>query len=191
MPRTELTRAALLLLLWLASAAVQAHGLDVIAQHSEGQVSGLALYSDGTPAAAIYVALVASEDASRVLAQSKTGEDGRFTFAAREDGGMRVIAEGEEGHRAQALVSEVPAVIKACCCCVRISLAWSSICGGETCWAASAIWSACSASGRCGAAVNLVERTDAYRRRGAQSAGAGQLRGVVGGRYRTGCAPSG
>ena len=43
MPRTELTRAALLLLLWLASAAVQAHGLDVIAQHSEGQVSGLAL----------------------------------------------------------------------------------------------------------------------------------------------------
>ncbi|RGP54172.1 carboxypeptidase regulatory-like domain-containing protein [Pseudomonas abyssi] len=108
MPRTELTRAALLLLLWLASAAVQAHGLDVIAQHSEGQVSGLALYSDGTPAAAIYVALVASEDASRVLAQSKTGEDGRFTFAAREDGGMRVIAEGEEGHRAQALVSEVP-----------------------------------------------------------------------------------
>ena len=54
------------------------------------------------------MALVASEDASRVLAQSKTGEDGRFTFAAREDGGMRVIAEGEEGHRAQALVSEVP-----------------------------------------------------------------------------------
>ncbi|WP_425056579.1 hypothetical protein [Pseudomonas abyssi] len=108
MPRTELTRATLLLL-WLASAAVQAHGLDVIAQHSEGQVSGLALYSDGTPAATIYVALVASEDASRVLAQSKTGEDGRFTFAAREDGGMRVIAEGEEGHRAQALVSDLPA----------------------------------------------------------------------------------
>ena len=108
MRRIELKRATLLLLLWLLATAAQAHGLDVIAQHSEGQVSGLALYSDGTPAAAIYVALVASEDASRVLAHSKTGEDGRFTFAAREGGGMRVIAEGEEGHRAQALVSDLP-----------------------------------------------------------------------------------
>ncbi|HCL40783.1 MAG TPA: hypothetical protein DHW73_05340, partial [Pseudomonas sp.] len=108
MRRIELQLAALLAL-WLSAFAVQAHGLDVIAQHSNDQVSGLALYTDGTPAQAIYVALVAAEDATQVLDESKTDGEGRFVFAARADGGMRVIVEGEEGHRAQALVSDLPA----------------------------------------------------------------------------------
>ncbi|WVM89839.1 hypothetical protein UMZ34_05405 [Halopseudomonas pachastrellae] len=133
MRRIELQLAALLAL-WLSAFAVQAHGLDVIAQHSDGQVSGLALYTDGTPAQAIYVALVAAEDATQVLDESKTDGEGRFVFAARAGGGMRVIVEGEEGHRAQAagqrLAGQRKAVMRPCCCCARISPACSSICGG-------------------------------------------------------------
>ena len=108
MRRIELQLIALLAF-WLSAFAVQAHGLDVIAQRSDDQVSGLALYTDGTPAQAIYVALVPAEDATQVLEEGKTDGEGRFVFAARADGGMRVIVEGEEGHRAQALVSDLPA----------------------------------------------------------------------------------
>ena len=84
MRRIEL-RIAALLALWLSAFAVQAHGLDVIAQHSDGQVSGLALYTDGTPAQAIYVALVAAEDATQVLDESKTGGSNATLWLLRED----------------------------------------------------------------------------------------------------------
>lgn len=97
-----------LLGLGLLALGAQAHGLDVMAQQSDSRVSGLALYSDGSAAQGLFVELRLADDAEQSLAESKTDAEGRFSFPVTAEGLLRVMVEGEEGHRAQALVSRLP-----------------------------------------------------------------------------------
>lgn len=97
-----------LLVAGLIALGAQAHGLDVMAQQSGQSVSGLALYSDGSAAQGLYVELRLADDAEQSLAEGKTDAEGRFSFPVTTPGLLRVMVEGEEGHRAQALVSRLP-----------------------------------------------------------------------------------
>lgn len=97
-----------LILLWLLAPAALAHGLDVIAQRSGDEISGIATYTNQTPAAGLFIEAVDAGNASISLAEGQTSSDGRFRLHVQGDGPLRVIVEGEEGHRAQALVSVLP-----------------------------------------------------------------------------------
>lgn len=97
-----------LLGLGLLALGAQAHGLDVMAQQSDSRVSGLALYSDGSAAQGLFVELRLADDGEQSLAEGKTDAEGRFSFPVTAEGLLRVMVEGEEGHRAQALVSRLP-----------------------------------------------------------------------------------
>ncbi|NMG65080.1 carboxypeptidase regulatory-like domain-containing protein [Azoarcus indigens] len=97
------TAAALLL-----ATAAQAHGLAVVAQHEADAVTGLARYTDQTPAAGIYVA-VTPENSDTPLAEGTTGADGRFRLPVPPGGPYWAVVEGEEGHRAETLAVQLPA----------------------------------------------------------------------------------
>ncbi len=88
----------------------RAHGLDVVAQRAGAEVTGLARYSDQTPAANVAVEVFGTRASSAVpLATGMTDGEGRFRLAVTtDDPALRVVVEGEEGHRAEAPAVAVP-----------------------------------------------------------------------------------
>lgn len=94
----------------LATAGVQAHGLTLTAQGEGAYVTGQALYSDRTPATGIFVS-VSLEDGGKPVAEGATGADGRFRLAAPAGQRLRVVAEGEEGHRTETIAEPIAVAI--------------------------------------------------------------------------------
>jgi len=109
MPMNDRCRLLAGLLLLAGSPFLHAHGLDVLAQRSGERLTGIALYSDRTPAAGIFVEALDADGRSSSLAEGKTDTAGRFELQVPAVSRIRVVAEGEEGHRATALASDVPA----------------------------------------------------------------------------------
>ncbi|WP_093288899.1 carboxypeptidase-like regulatory domain-containing protein [Solimonas aquatica] len=96
---------ALLLSLAFASAA-QAHALRLNAEATGEGVSGLAHYSDGSPARSELV--YAYDQAAQQVARVRTDSDGRFLLPLTRAGRYRIVVEGEEGHRAELQLSYAP-----------------------------------------------------------------------------------
>ncbi|MFC4252991.1 carboxypeptidase regulatory-like domain-containing protein [Sinimarinibacterium flocculans] len=83
-----------------------AHGLRVVAAPQADGIAGRAFYSDETPATGETVLLFDAGGAR--LATTQTVDDGRFVFALSRHGEYLVVAEGEEGHRAETRVRVGP-----------------------------------------------------------------------------------
>lgn len=92
----------------LAAVAADAHGLVLTAQGEGTHVSGQVRYSDNTPAVGIFVEARAPEGGSPPLAEGSTDAEGRFRLPAPATRPLKVIAEGEEGHRAEVIAQPVP-----------------------------------------------------------------------------------
>lgn len=86
----------------LLASAAWAHGLRVTAAPTAEGIAGRSFYSDETAAAGERVSL--ADRQRQELAVVQTDADGRFAFAVAEEGDYWVIAEGEEGHRAEVAV---------------------------------------------------------------------------------------
>ncbi|MFT3803354.1 MAG: hypothetical protein QM766_19345 [Burkholderiaceae bacterium] len=101
---------ALALALGGGTGLASAHGLDVVAQRAGAEVTGLARYSDQTPAGNVAVEVFPAQDAGAApLVTGMTDGEGRFRLAVPAgDRSLRVVVEGEEGHRAEALAADVP-----------------------------------------------------------------------------------
>lgn len=89
--------------LLLAGAAV-AHGLRLTLLADGDAVRGQAFYGDGAPARGERVTLFAAPDGMVALAQAATDADGRFRLPTEPGKSYRVVVEGDEGHRAEAVV---------------------------------------------------------------------------------------
>lgn len=113
MMRARSASAAWLLALALSAGAAPAaaHGLAVTAQREGDAVSGQARYSSLEPAAGLYVELRRDDQPGdgATLATGLTAADGRFRLPAPAGLQLRVIVEGEEGHRAETTVAALAA----------------------------------------------------------------------------------
>lgn len=97
----------ILVLALIASPAVHAHGMRISVTPAQDGVAGRVWYSDETPGAGNAVSLV--DAAGRELASTLSDAEGRFAFSAVAAGDYAVVAEGEEGHRAEARIAYAPA----------------------------------------------------------------------------------
>lgn len=88
-------------------ALAAAHGLVLTAQGEGGFVAGQVRYTDQTPAAGIYVSASLAGAEGKTVAEGSSGEDGRFRLAAPAGQRLRVVAEGEEGHRSEVIAEPV------------------------------------------------------------------------------------
>lgn len=96
----------LLLLLWLGVAgSVQAHGLRVHAQLEGNAVHGRAWYSDDSPAVGERASLHRPEPDSMELAVTRTDAQGRFVLPAPPEAALRLVVEGDEGHREELMLA--------------------------------------------------------------------------------------
>ena len=88
---------------WLCAPSALAHSLHVFAQYDGHTVSGKAYYSDMTPAAETYM--------DSPLLEGKTDRDGLFAYPINTtaEGAIKVVIEGEEGHRASIVANRVSA----------------------------------------------------------------------------------
>ena len=102
-------RATVLALLALAcSTAAFAHGLRLHLQADGTTVRGQAFYADGSPAAGTRVAFLGPQEPALELGSAVTDAQGRFAANLAAAGVVRVVVEGEEGHRAEGSVTLVP-----------------------------------------------------------------------------------
>ena len=85
---------------WLCAPSALAHSLHVFAQYDGRTVSGKAYYSDMTQA---------GQDSP--LLEGKTDRDGQFAYPINTttEGAIKVVIEGEEGHRASIVANRVSA----------------------------------------------------------------------------------
>lgn len=83
--------------------ATFAHSLHIVAQYDGQMISGKAYYSDMTPAAQTYVAAY-HEGEDNPAIEGQTNEQGYFQLAIDTKQKLKVIVEGEEGHRAGTIV---------------------------------------------------------------------------------------
>lgn len=88
-------------------ALAAAHALVLTAQGEGGHVAGEVHYTDGTPAAGIYVSASIAVDDGKLVAEGSSGADGRFLLTAPAGQRLRVVAEGEEGHRSEVIAEPV------------------------------------------------------------------------------------
>ena len=93
---------------WLCAPSALAHSLHVFAQYDGRTVSGKAYYSDMTPAAETYMEILQSGQDSPLL-EGKTDRDGQFSYPINPptEGAIKVVIEGEEGHRASIVANRV------------------------------------------------------------------------------------
>lgn len=105
------TAGALLLLLIVALTGplAHAHGLRVSVQAEIDALRGQAFYADGTPAAGSRVEIYDLADGDVPAAAGITDADGRFYLAAALGRSYRVVVDGDEGHRAEAVAMLAPA----------------------------------------------------------------------------------
>ena len=104
---------ALLPLLFVAFASIsaaEAHALYVFAQYDGKNVSGKAYYSDQTPAAETYLEVIRQGEEQPALT-GKTDKSGHFNFPLQNPtkAALKVIVEGEEGHRASVIADQIVA----------------------------------------------------------------------------------
>lgn len=90
----------------LFSSGVYAHSLHVLAQYDGNTVTGKAYYSDMTPAAETYVEIIKNHQDKPVI-EGKTDRQGKFSFALTDGHIVKVIVEGEEGHRASTIADKI------------------------------------------------------------------------------------
>ena len=95
---------------WLCAPSALAHSLHVFAQYDGHTVSGKAYYSDMTPAAETYMEILQAGQDSPLL-EGKTDRDGQFAYPINPptEGAIKVVIEGEEGHRASIVANRVSA----------------------------------------------------------------------------------
>ncbi|MBF0751700.1 MULTISPECIES: carboxypeptidase regulatory-like domain-containing protein [unclassified Pasteurella] len=100
---------ALFLALYLPN--VQAHALHVFAQYDGQILSGKSYYSDLTPAAETYLEVFRSGMEEPIL-NAKTDTKGEFRLAVPNmtDSVLKVVVEGEEGHRASVVADRTSPV---------------------------------------------------------------------------------
>lgn len=94
---------ALALCLWFCTALVHAHGMRISVVPSAEGLAGRVWYSDETAAAGNAVLL--HDGSGRELQSTLSDAEGRFAFRAIEPGDYLVVADGEEGHRAEARIT--------------------------------------------------------------------------------------
>ncbi|CAL94836.1 carboxypeptidase-like regulatory domain-containing protein [Azoarcus olearius] len=100
----KLTPAPLLLALALgAASAAHAHGLTLTAQGEGAQLVGRVAYTDDTPAAGIYVSASLAQGDGTMVTEGNSDAEGRFRLPAPAGKRLRVVAEGEEGHRVEVI----------------------------------------------------------------------------------------
>ena len=87
---------------------VFAHGLYVVPQQAADQVIGVVRYTDDTPAVEVPIEVL-TDPGRAVLARGRTDAQGRFAINVVATGPVIVVAEGEEGHRAEAPASPISA----------------------------------------------------------------------------------
>lgn len=80
-----------------------AHALRLAAAPTATGFAGRVAYSDASPAIAEAVVLLDANGA--VAARTRTDREGRFSLAAPAEGRYTLVAEGEEGHRAEQVVA--------------------------------------------------------------------------------------
>lgn len=90
----------------LFAGSVFAHSLHLVAQYDGQTLSGKAYYSDMTPAAQTYVEAYKEGDDKPAI-EGQTNEQGYFQLAIRSDQRLKVVVEGEEGHRSSTLVEKL------------------------------------------------------------------------------------
>lgn len=86
--------------------AAFAHSLNIVAQYDGQVVSGKAYYSDMTPAAQTYVEAY-QEGGDKPIVEGQTDEQGVFQLAVVSNQRLKVVVEGEEGHRSSTLVEKL------------------------------------------------------------------------------------
>lgn len=106
--RRGLARLAAPVLLALMTATAQGHGLHVSVQPEVDALRGQASFADGTPAAGARVELFGLADEGTPAVASITDAEGRFRFPAAPGGSYRVVVDGGEGHRAEAIAQLAP-----------------------------------------------------------------------------------
>lgn len=90
--------------MWFANVAF-AHSLHLVAQYDGQTLSGNAYYSDMTPAAETYVEAYREGEAKPAV-EGQTDIQGHFQFALASAQRLKVVVEGEEGHRVSTLVEK-------------------------------------------------------------------------------------
>ncbi|OBW94294.1 hypothetical protein QS62_06405 [Gallibacterium salpingitidis] len=90
----------------LASPMLWAHSLHVIAQYDGNIVSGKAYYSDLTPAEQTYLAIFQNEDTQPTI-EGITDKQGRFSYPLANGQNIKVVVEGEEGHKATTIADRI------------------------------------------------------------------------------------
>ncbi|TCP97710.1 nickel transport protein [Cricetibacter osteomyelitidis] len=85
-------------LFMLFSGNVSAHALYATAQFDGNTITGKAYYSDMTPAAETYVEAYVNGSKEPVIS-GKTDKSGRFSLNFQGEGIVKIVVEGEEGHR--------------------------------------------------------------------------------------------
>lgn len=83
-----------------------AHSLHLVAQYDGQNISGKAYYSDMTPAAQTYVEAY-REGEDKPAVEGQTNDQGYFQLALVSDKPLKVVVEGEEGHRSSTLVEKL------------------------------------------------------------------------------------
>lgn len=96
------------LTLAVVGVGAHAHGLRISVQPQVDALAGQVLYADGSPARDERVALFDGAGKTPV-ATTVTDADGRFRVGAVAGRTYRVVAQGDEGHRAEASVVLAPA----------------------------------------------------------------------------------
>ena len=88
-----------------------AHALYVFAQYDGQTVTGKSYYSDMTPAAETYVEVLRHGE-NQPLMTGKTDKRGYFQFplVVEPKAALKVVVEGEEGHRAAVVADRITAM---------------------------------------------------------------------------------
>ena len=90
----------------MMSSMLWAHSLHVIAQYDGNTVSGKAYYSDLTPAEQTYLAIFQNDDIQPII-EGITDKQGRFSYPLMNGQTLKVVVEGEEGHKATAIADRI------------------------------------------------------------------------------------
>ena len=96
---------------WLCAPSALAHSLHVFAQYDGRTVSGKAYYSDMTPAAETYMEILQAGQELPSSWKAKRIATGQFAYPINTtaEGAIKVVIEGEEGHRASIVANRVSA----------------------------------------------------------------------------------
>jgi nickel transport protein len=102
LPRS-LPFALLVGLLLLSAGPAVAHGISVFAYAEGARIQGSAHYTGGSPARGLRIAIM--DDSGRLLSESRTAEDGSFSYLAQEPVAHQIVVNSGDGHQARWRIS--------------------------------------------------------------------------------------